>query len=166
MKYQARLSGPIGMIGICCDSEALIGIDFLGSDTSPKKPLPGIAQDVYEQLKAYFIEPDFSFDLILNLGGTVFQRRVWQVLSEIPFGQTRSYGDLAAELGSSARAIGQACGANRIPIVIPCHRVVSKSGIGGFMHQSAGHALDIKNWLLTYETQSSQKCRVGRNVIG
>ena len=69
----------------------------------------------------------------------------------IPRGQTRQYGELAAQIGSSARAVGQACGNNPIPVVIPCHRVVGKSGMGGFMHHSGGYALDIKRWLLAHE---------------
>ena len=70
---------------------------------------------------------------------------------DIPRGETRSYGDLAAELKSGAQAVGQACGANPIPIIIPCHRVVGKAGLGGFMRDASGPSLDIKRWLLKYE---------------
>ena len=69
----------------------------------------------------------------------------------IPCGHVLTYGEIAAQLGSSPRAVGQACGNNPIPIVIPCHRVVAKSGMGGFMHHNGGFALDIKRWLLAHE---------------
>lgn len=69
----------------------------------------------------------------------------------IPRGQTRSYGELAAQLKSGAQAVGQACGANPIPVIIPCHRVVGKSGLGGFMRHANGAPLDIKRWLLAHE---------------
>ena len=76
---------------------------------------------------------------------------MWQALSNIPSGQTRYYSELAAQLQSSPRAVGGACGANPIALVVPCHRVLAKSGLGGFMHQRSGQALDIKRWLLTHE---------------
>jgi methylated-DNA-[protein]-cysteine S-methyltransferase len=84
--------------------------------------------------------------------GTPFRQRVWQLLSRIPPGQTRTYGDVARELGSSARAVGQAVGDNPIPIVIPCHRVIAADGsLGGFNHSRSGYSLDIKRWLLFHE---------------
>ena len=96
-----------------------------------------LAQKVCEQLAAYFADPDFHFDLPLQPGGTAHQNKVWQAMCAIPRGKTRSYGDVATQLGSSPRAVGQACGANPIPIIIPCHRVVGKAGMGGFMHHDA-----------------------------
>lgn len=158
MDYQARFPTPFGLLGIRCENEALIGIDFLKADVMPQMPGQVFAQKVCEQLQAYFIDPDFKFSLALKPNGTAYQKKVWQALLAISPGKTCSYGDLAKLLGSGARAIGQACGANPIPVIIPCHRVVSKSDIGGFMHQSAGHALDIKRWLLTYETTVQLKC--------
>ncbi|MEQ1742493.1 MAG: methylated-DNA--[protein]-cysteine S-methyltransferase [Candidatus Nitrotoga sp.] len=156
MNYQAKLPTPFGMLGIRCEADALAGIDFLEPHATPKSPSHAFAREVCEQLQAYFIDPNFHFNLSLKLNGTSHQTKVWQAISAIPTGQTRNYGDLATLLDSSPRAVGQACGANPIPIVIPCHRVVSKSGIGGFMHQREGDALDIKCWLLAYEKQSNQ----------
>ena len=156
MNYQAKLPTPFGMLGICCEADTLTDIDFLESDITLHLPTQVFAREVCRQLQAYFIDPDFHFNLPLKLNGTAHQIKVWQAISAIPPGQTRNYGDLATLLASSPRAVGQACGSNPIPIVIPCHRVVSKSGIGGFIHQRARGALDIKRWLLAYEKQSNQ----------
>ena len=151
MDYQAKLKAPFGVLGIRCEADALTGIEFLAPDTSLLPPQNAFAQTVCEQLTTYFADPDFHFDLPLKLNGTAHQNKVWQAMCAIPRGQTRQYGELAIQLGSSPRAVGQACGNNPIPIVIPCHRVVSKSGMGGFMHHSGGYALDIKRWLLAHE---------------
>jgi len=150
-RYQAILSAPFGVLGILCDAETLAGIEFLAPNTLPQAPLTPFAQEVCLQLTAYFENPDFQFNLPLKLSGTFHQNRVWQAMCAIPRGQTRQYGELARELASSARAVGQACGANPIPIVIPCHRVVSKAGIGGFAHHRDGYELGIKRWLLRHE---------------
>jgi methylated-DNA-[protein]-cysteine S-methyltransferase len=72
----------------------------------------------------------------------------------IPRGRTRTYGEFARELGGEARAVGQACGDNRLPIVIPCHRVVAADGIGGFAHATDGYLIEAKRWLLLHEAQA------------
>ncbi len=149
--YQARFPAPFGVLGIRCGDEALTGIDFLAPDTLLQAPASPFEQTVCQQLAAYFADPDFHFTLSLRLAGTPHQNKVWRAMCAIPRGQTRQYGELARELASSARAVGQACGANPIPIVIPCHRVVSKAGMGGFAHHRDGYELDIKRWLLTHE---------------
>ncbi|MBI1175646.1 MAG: methylated-DNA--[protein]-cysteine S-methyltransferase [Sideroxydans sp.] len=151
MDYQAKLQAPFGMLGIHCTDDALTGIDFLPAGGQAQPPRTGFARKVCEQLSAYLADPRFRFDLPLAPGGTVHQNRVWRLMCAIPAGKVRSYGELAAEIGSAPRAVGQACGNNPIPVVIPCHRVVGKSGLGGFMHHSDGTALDIKHWLLTHE---------------
>ncbi|CAH1905150.1 Methylated-DNA--protein-cysteine methyltransferase [Candidatus Nitrotoga sp. HW29] len=155
MNYQAKLPTPFGMLGICCEADTLTNINFLESAATLQLPSQAFAREVCRQLQAYFIDPNFHFNLSLKLNGTAHQTKVWRAISAIPLGQTRNYGDLATLLASSPRAVGQACGSNPIPIVIPCHRVISKSGIGGFIHQRGGNALDIKRWLLTYEKQSN-----------
>jgi methylated-DNA-[protein]-cysteine S-methyltransferase len=154
MGYQAKLPAPFGMLGIRCEADALTGIDFLAPDATSQPPSATYAREVCGQLQAYFADPNFHFNLSLKPNGTIHQTKVWQAISAIPPGQTRNYGDLATLLASSPRAVGQACGSNPLPIVIPCHRVISKSGIGGFMHQRGENALDIKRWLLAYEKQS------------
>jgi methylated-DNA-[protein]-cysteine S-methyltransferase len=103
------------------------------------------------ELTAYFADPGHRFGLPLRLGGTPFQRRVWEALRAIPPGRTRTYGELAAELGTSPRAIGGACRANPCPIVVPCHRVVGANGLGGFAGDTSGRKIDVKRWLLRHE---------------
>jgi len=151
MDYQAKLSAPFGLLGIRCSDAALLGIDFLPATEKPQLPDSAFAKSVCRQLQHYFENPDAGFSIPLEAGGTPHQNKVWQAMLDIPRGQTRSYGELASELHSSAQAVGQACGANPIPVIIPCHRVVSKSGLGGFMKHGSGAPLDIKRWLLAHE---------------
>ena len=151
MDYQAKLPAPFGMLGIRCVDDALIGIDFLHASEQPQRAASVLAESVCEQLLRYFENPDAEFRVQLKLTATPHQQKVWQAMRSIPRGETRSYGDLATELHSSAQAVGQACGANPIPIVIPCHRVVGKAGLGGFMHRASGDPLEIKRWLLKHE---------------
>ncbi len=149
--YQAQLHTPFGGLGIHCEACSLTGITFLAADCAVLLPRDAFAKEVCAQLTAYFDDANFQFDLPLKLSGTEHQLKVWQALRDIPCGQVRTYGELAAVLHSSPRAVGQACGNNPIPIVIPCHRVVSKAGLGGFMHRGDSGALNIKQWLLSHE---------------
>ena len=151
MDYQAKLETPFGVLGIRCTDDALTCIEFLAPNVKPQPPRNAFAQKVCAQLNAYIADPDFRFDLPLQPGGTAHQNKVWRAMRAIPRGQVLTYGDLAAQIGSAPRAVGQACGNNPIPVVIPCHRVVGKAGLGGFMHHSGGYALDIKRWLLAHE---------------
>ena len=151
MQYQAKISAPFGVIGIRCDAVTLFGIDFLPASVALQSPQGVLAAQVCAQLRAYLADPRQAFDLPLALRGTVHQLKVWRALQEIPCGETRTYGALASALGSAPRAVGQACGANPLPIVVPCHRVLGKSGLGGFMHHAAGEPLQIKQWLLAHE---------------
>jgi len=151
MNYQAVISAPICKLGIRCSEESLLGIEFLPANVRQAQPHNALAQEVGRQLEAYLGDAAFRFDLPLSFEGSEHQRKVWQLMCIIPRGQTLSYGELAAEIGSSARAVGQACGNNPIPVIIPCHRVVGKAGLGGFMHRADSGALDIKRWLLAHE---------------
>ena len=102
-------------------------------------------------LRAWIKQPAHSFLLPLAIRGTPFQRRVWQAISRIPCGEIRTYGELSAEVGGTPRAVGQACGANPFPVVVPCHRVVAKTGLGGFANARDGWLLETKRWLLKHE---------------
>ncbi len=159
MDYQAKIKAPFGVLGIRCSDDTLTGIDFLAANTRLQAPKSAFAKQVCEQLSAYFDDPDFKFALPLDAGGTEHQNKVWRAMCAIPAGRVRTYGDVAAQLHSSPRAVGQACGNNPIPIVIPCHRVVGTSGLGGFMHHSDGNAIDIKRWLLAHEGATNENAR-------
>lgn len=150
-EFQAVIIAPFGKLGIRCSDTALTGIEFLSPDVPLQAPTGPLAERCAEQLAHWLVNPDFRFDLPLEPRGTAHQGKVWQAMLAIPCGQVRTYGDLAAEIGSAPRAVGQACGSNPIPIVIPCHRVVGKVGLGGFMHRADDGALDIKSWLLRHE---------------
>jgi len=119
----------------------------------PRNPL---AKEAASQLERYRDDPDTVFGLPLQVEGTPLQRSVWDAMCAIPRGRTRTYGELARELGADARAIGQACGDNRLPIVIPCHRIVAADGIGGFSHTSEGYLIEVKRWLLAHEIRPEE----------
>lgn len=151
MEYQAKLKTPFCALGIRCTEEALTGIEFLPPGAARLSPRNALAAMACEQLSAYVADADFRFDLPLYSGGTAHQKKVWRAMRAIPRGQVRTYGQIAARLHSSPLAVGQACGANPFPIVIPCHRIVGKSGLGGFANHRDGYWLDIKRWLLAHE---------------
>jgi methylated-DNA-[protein]-cysteine S-methyltransferase len=148
--YDAVIPSPIGRLGIRAQA-SLTSIDFVSSRVPLKPARTPLAHRVCAQLRAYFRDPLTRFRLPLAPGGSVFQKSVWRAMQRIPPGKVRRYGDLAKTLDSAARAVGGACRANPIPIVVPCHRVVSASGIGGFMGATGGRALQIKRWLLAHE---------------
>ncbi len=152
--FQACMRTPFATLGITADDKHVTGIRFLAPTVAALMPPRGsIAHLACVQLHAYLEDPRFVFDLPLRLAGTHHRLAVWEAMQRIPAGRTRSYGDLAREIGSSARAVGGACGANPIPIVVPCHRVVAAGGrIGGFMGAAGeGFELGIKRWLLDHE---------------
>lgn len=153
MSYQAKIRWPFGVLGIRCNASALTGIEFLPASAGVQSAVDPLTQEVCKQLQCYFENPRYQFSLPIHLPGSPHQQKVWRALQAIACGNTRTYGDLALECNSCAQAVGQACGANPIPIVIPCHRVVSKAGLGGFMHHASGGVLDIKRWLLAHEQQ-------------
>ncbi|HCU54666.1 MAG TPA: cysteine methyltransferase [Gammaproteobacteria bacterium] len=148
--YDAVIDSPLGRLGIQA-RDVLTSIDFISSRTRRRLPRTPLARRVCTQLKAYFDDPKNRFHLPLAPGGTPFQQNVWRAMQRIPVGRVRRYGDLAKDLKSAARAVGGACRANPIPIVIPCHRVISATGLGGFMGATQGRALGIKRWLLAHE---------------
>ncbi len=157
MDYQAKLSAPFGVLGILCQGEVLTGIDFLPQGEMPQPAVSEFAEKVCVQLLRYFENASVQFSIPLEYKASAHQKKVWQTMMAIPCGQTRTYGDLARQLGSSAQAVGQACGANPIPIIIPCHRVVGKGGVGGFMKSNDDFTLNIKRWLLNHEARFEQR---------
>jgi methylated-DNA-[protein]-cysteine S-methyltransferase len=130
------IESPVGRLSITEADGALVRIAWSDHEAGDSRAQPGetpLLARAAEQLGEYFAGARRDFDLPINPAGTPFQRRVWTEMARIPFGATESYGALAREVGSVARAVGGACGANPIPIVIPCHRVVGGGGaLGGF----------------------------------
>ena len=151
--FDACLKAPFATLGIVADDKYLLGVHFLPASAPAKTPRSNtIAHLACVQLMAYLDNPNFKFDLPLKLSGTKHQVDVWQGIRKIPAGKTRTYGDLAGEIGSSPRAVGTACGQNPIPVIVPCHRIVAASGgLGGFMGGKLENPLAIKQWLLKHE---------------
>ncbi|MBU0500385.1 MAG: methylated-DNA--[protein]-cysteine S-methyltransferase [Gammaproteobacteria bacterium] len=147
----AWLETPLGGLRISTLSGFLIAIDFLPLPEAalPKPDAVGLLTQ--RALAVYFENAAHSFQIPLRLAGTVFQREVWRVLQGIPPGRVMTYGELARQLGTSPRAVGNACRHNPCPIVVPCHRVVSAQGLGGYDGQTEGPLLERKRWLLRHE---------------
>ncbi len=127
--------------------ESLVGLTP-SDDANPREPVP---LAIRSAVARYFEAGTAGLTLPLAARGTEFQHRVWRALQAIPPGETRTYGDLARQLGTSARAIGGACRANPCLIAVPCHRVIAKDGLGGFAGDVAGRRLAVKRWLLRHE---------------
>ena len=149
--YQAVVGAPGFSLGVRCSAEEVIEIEFIEArpESAPATPL---AAETARQIRAYLADPTFAFGLPLRPSGTSFQRRVWAEIAAIPCGQVRSYGAAAQALRNAPRAVGQACGANPFPLVVPCHRVIAANqGLGGFARHGGGFLLDVKRWLLKHE---------------
>jgi methylated-DNA-[protein]-cysteine S-methyltransferase len=142
---------PRMKVAVATRGERIAEIRYLPPGVAAKAPENPLAELAARQLERYREDPDARFELPLLIEGTPFQRRLWAALCEIPRGRTRTYGALADLLQAEPRAVGQACGDNRLPIVIPCHRVVAANGLGGFAHATGGYLLEAKRWLLMHE---------------
>jgi len=151
MRWQAIVEFPRMKVAVATRDARVAQIRYLPPGAPAQAPLNALAERAALQLERYRDDADAPFDLPLLIEGTPFQRKVWAAMCAIARGRTRTYGDLARELGSEARAVGQACGDNRLPIVIPCHRVVAADGLGGFAHSTGGYLLEAKRWLLMHE---------------
>lgn len=157
--YQAIVSFPGFSVGICATADDITGVDYL-PPTPEKRASQPLAIDAARQMGAYRKHPSFAFGLPLRPQGTHFQRRVWSAITDIPCGQVKTYGQVATHLHSGPRAVGGACGANPYPLIVPCHRVISATGLGGFGGVGGdGVRLDflltVKRWLLTHEGHAS-----------
>lgn len=147
------LDSPIGAVGVRVVAGRLTHIELLYNMAAPPlhRTSDPTALRARAQLRRYFADPGAGFSLPLGGCGTAFQRRVWKALQAIPAGETVTYGELAGRLGSSARAVGGACRSNPLPIVVPCHRVVARTGVGGFAGDQGGPKVEAKRWLLSHE---------------
>lgn len=150
--FDAVIAAPVGFLGLCADSGFLVRVEFLGPQAVEVPPRDELLREAQRQLAAWFIDPAFQFTMPCRLDGTVFQRKVWKQIAAIPCGAVRTYSEIAKTIGSAPRPVGGACGANPLPIVVPCHRVVAAHGIGGFNARRDGlDWLPIKRWLLQHE---------------
>jgi len=152
--FSAVIAFPKMKVAVATRNAHVVGIKYLPLSEGSKDPENALAERAVRQLERYREDPDAKFDLPLLIEGSEFQRRVWDAMCAIPRGRTRTYGELAKALGGEARAVGQACGDNRLPIVIPCHRVVAADGIGGFSHTTDGYLIEAKRWLLMHEASA------------
>lgn len=149
---QSTLTTPFGHLLFTTNGNALTSLVI---SASPPLPAPEdrspLITHIQSELRRWFEKPHSDFSILLNPQGTAFQLRVWHALQHIPLGETRTYRDLATLLGTSARAIGNACRANPIALIIPCHRVVAKNGLGGYNGATSGEKIAIKLALLRHE---------------
>ena len=149
--FDVTVDFPKMKVAVATREERVVEIRYLPLSSPGIAARNALAERAARQLEAYRADPDARFDLPLLVEGTPFQLRLWEALRAIPRGKSLTYGELARRLGAEARAVGQACGDNRLPIVIPCHRVVAADGIGGFAHATGGYLLEAKRWLLAHE---------------
>lgn len=157
----SKYNSPLGKIYIVLNEKGICRVEF-GEESFQlfKAKTKNLSEDEYgcekiiEQLDEYFKGKRKKFTIPLSIQGTMFQEEVWQALISIPYGDTKSYGDVGKIVGKpkGAQAIGQANKANKIPIFIPCHRVISRNeNIGGYMGKTNGKEIDIKQFLLNLE---------------
>lgn len=148
-QHNAVISSPIGKLGVVVVVNKLVKIAFLPWQTPTFVTHNVVVQQTVEQLKEYFCHPGARFKIPLGVGGTPLQQKVWQTIQKIPCGKTVTYGELAQKIATGPRVVGNACRCNPIPLVIPCHRVVAATGIGGYCGNK--DYLLIKRWLLNFE---------------
>ena len=139
---------PLGLLRITEEEGAITAITWARREDPPGADRTALLEEAERQLIAYFAHQLQNFDLPLRPSGDDFQQSVCQAMAAIPYGETREYGQIAKDLGSMPQPVGQACGGNSIPVVIPCHRVVGASGLGGF---SAPGGVETKVALLKHE---------------
>ena len=151
--YHITIKSPIGFIELTSNWQCLLSVSFIEEHNASSEHQPQILIDAAAQLKEYFAGKRKVFNLKLDPLGTEFQKNVWNKVMKIPFGETKTYLDIAIQTGSNknTRAVGLANGKNPIPIIIPCHRVIGSNG------KLTGYAggIDKKKWLLQNEMQFS-----------
>ena len=153
----SSLHSPIGDITLFEEDGALVSVDWGWVDEQHQTPL---LREARRQLNEYFDGKRRNFDLPVVLSGTDYQKRVWQALAAIPFGETRTYAQIAAQVGGSPRSVGQANGRNPLPLVIPCHRVVAAHGLGGY---SGADGTETKSWLLAREAERASSAEANED---
>jgi len=154
--FHAKYATPFAVLGIRTVGNRVSDIEYLPKGVASLAPLNKLAERACREIERYLEDPEHVFDLPFDYFGTAFQCKVWRQISAIPPGRTLTYNEVARALKTAPRPVGGACGANRIPIVIPCHRVLGANGIGGFMRGRGADALEVKRWLLRHEGVSAR----------
>jgi len=150
-KYSLVLDTPLGRLGVQLDGDAVTRLDYLTRRVRLQPARTRAGQQVERELVRFLADPAARFTVPVAGTGTAYQMRVWAALQSIPPGETRTYGQLAEQLGSGPRAVGNACRRNPVSIIVPCHRVVAASGMGGYSGKTADPAIWRKHWLLSHE---------------
>jgi methylated-DNA-[protein]-cysteine S-methyltransferase len=152
IRYAAKVRAPFAVLGLATNGSAVTSLAYLPAGEAESAPTDAVSELALRELEQYLQDPGARFTVPVAPKGTPFQQRVWQALVTIPSGDVRTYGELAYALASAPRAVGQACGANPIALIVPCHRVIGAQGaLGGFMHAATGDPIAIKRWLLAHE---------------
>jgi len=149
-KSDLIFEAPFATLGVKLESNIITEIQFSPA-IHQQRINNSQAKSIVEDFNQYFSDATHVFQSPTYLKGTLFRRKVWQQLTLIPCGQTRTYGELASAIHSSPRAIGGACRHNPIPVIVPCHRVVARNGNGGYAGSTSGFLMEIKRWLLKHE---------------
>lgn len=150
--YEILVEAPFGAVGVRTQGELVTEIALLPLALARSAKSSKVHHAITPQIQAYLSNPHAQFNIKHEVVGTAYQRLVWQAISKIPCGETRTYAELAQQIGSGSRVVANACGANPFPLLVPCHRVVAKNGLGGFMQGLEG-GLEIKKWLLAHESK-------------
>lgn len=151
MACTAIIKLPFCTLAIMTRDELLHSVDYVDHNSALLAAQDALSREVVAQLDAYCRDSQFRFDLPLAPSATNFQQRVREALLAIPTGEVRSYGALAEEIASGARAVASACRHNAVSIIVPCHRIVAKNGIGGYSGATSGEPVERKRWLLKHE---------------
>jgi len=149
--FDAVIETPVCRFGLQFENGFLLTTQYLKRNYELYLPEDKTVQVLVSQISKYFSDPAHAFNIKIDAKGTDFQQRVWRQMQKIPAGQVKTYGEVARILNTSPRAVGNACRANPMPLIIPCHRIVSSSGLGGFAGTRSGYFTGIKRQLLRHE---------------
>lgn len=145
---------PIGKLAVKYESDFVLEVQQVASQTRATVNKENFAKEIQQQIQAYFTGDLQKFAIpFLFENATDFQVHVWDQIRKIPFGATQTYGEIAKKLKSGPRAVGNACRRNKLLLIVPCHRVVSVTGLGGFMGDADGSLVRRKQWLLNHEQE-------------
>lgn len=151
-QMETRYATPFAVLGIVSDGQVITSLRYLPRSTASLAPLDRVAERACREIERYLADPDYLFTVPYRLDGTPFQCRVWREIEKLCPIKTTSYGKIAVRLQSGPRAVGGACGANPVPLIVPCHRVLAAGGgLGGFMGGKEPFPMSVKRWLLRHE---------------